>query len=107
MLDKISKSFVDITSNNEPLDFIDEKIVHDFFIFLEDIFNSLKVSKKNTDEDNLMIIQKQLQQLQSFSFSSDSIKTIDRIKPMVYITEELLSCYIKIYSTNKWYLQWK
>ncbi|QEY52047.1 FUSC family protein [Legionella longbeachae] len=107
LLHKISKSFDHIISNNDQLDFIDDKIVRDFFIYLEGIFNSLKISRKNTDEENLIIVHKELQQLQSFPFQSISIKAIDSIKPMAHKIEDLLNLYMKIYSTNKWYIRWK
>jgi hypothetical protein len=91
-------------SNNDQLAFIDNKIVHDFFSYLGDTFNSFKVSRSNTDEENLITVQKELKQLRSFTFQSISI---DSIKSLTHTIEELLNLYIKIYSTNKWYLRWK
>lgn len=107
MLHKISESFDHIISNNAHLDFIADKTVRDFFIYLEGTFNSLKICKKNTDEENLIIVHKKLKQLQSFPFQSISVEAIDSIKPVAHKIEELLNLYMKIYSTNKWYIQWK
>jgi hypothetical protein len=107
LLHKISKSFGHIINNNDQLDFIDDKVVSDFFSYLGDTFNSLKVSRSNTDEENLIIVQKSLKQLRSFTFQSISIKAIDSIKSLSHAIEELLNLYIKIYSTKKWYLRWK
>jgi uncharacterized membrane protein YgaE (UPF0421/DUF939 family) len=93
-----------LIANKNLTKLMNQEANRDFLLLLSSIFHSLKQARQNSDEKNLKLIHNHLISLQSLISDTSQVHAI---LPLAHAVEAILKLYNKIYSTKKWYLQWR